>query len=438
MITRQVKHVVVFALALGVVVATVPRGVAASSSSTIYSFGATEPIDGAVPKGSLTSVNGLLFGRTTTTIVTARPPPMTIGSYGVIFHFDPNNVASTYSIDHVFAGGDLDDGDNPRHDAMTPLNGLLYGTTLEGGTHNNGIIFSIGQDGTDYQVLLSLHNSIGDESHSCFVVGQNGILYGMTASGGDNGEGVIFSFNPATPTPTPTATPTATPANFQTLFSFACASSTGKEPHGRLTLDPNLTILYGMTRKGGDHDLGVVFKFDTSDNTYSELHDFAGGHDDGATSDHGYVVQSGDHLYGTTTNGGHHDDGVLFRIKTDGSSFDLLHKFGETHHDGKNPYGSLLLVDNKLYGTTANGGDNDLGTVFVINTDGNNYQRLYSFSGQTNNDDGSKPIDNVILVNGWLYGMTTEGGAKGQGTIFKVSPIPSRSPTPAPRPTPPH
>jgi len=438
MITRQVKHVVVFALALGVVVATVPRGVAASSSSTIYSFGATEPIDGAVPKGSLTSVNGLLFGRTTTTIVTARPPPMTIGSYGVIFHFDPNNVASTYSIDHVFAGGDLDDGDNPRHDAMTPLNGLLYGTTLEGGTHNNGIIFSIGQDGTDYQVLLSLHNSIGDESHSCFVVGQNGILYGMTASGGDNGEGVIFSFNPATPTPTPTATPTATPANFQTLFSFACASSTGKEPHGRLTLDPNLTILYGMTRKGGDHDLGVVFKFDTSDNTYSELHDFAGGHDDGATSDHGYVVQSGDHLYGMTTNGGHHDDGVLFRIKTDGSSFDLLHKFGETHHDGKNPYGSLLLVDNKLYGTTANGGDNDLGTVFVINTDGNNYQRLYSFSGQTNNDDGSKPIDNVILVNGWLYGMTTEGGAKGQGTIFKVSPIPSRSPTPAPRPTPPH
>ena len=438
MITRQVKHVVVFALALGVVVATVPRGVAASSSSTIYSFGATEPIDGAVPKGSLTSVNGLLFGRTTTTIVTARPPPMTIGSYGVIFHFDPNNVASTYSIDHVFAGGDLDDGDNPRHDAMTPLNDLLYGTTLEGGIHNNGIIFSIGQDGTDYQVLLSLHNSIGDESHSCFVVGQNGILYGMTASGGDNGEGVIFSFNPATPTPTPTATPTATPANFQTLFSFACASSTGKEPHGRLTLDPNLTILYGMTRKGGDHDLGVVFKFDTSDNTYSELHDFAGGHDDGATSDHGYVVQSGDHLYGMTTNGGHHDDGVLFRIKTDGSSFDLLHKFGETHHDGKNPYGSLLLVDNKLYGTTANGGDNDLGTVFVINTDGNNYQRLYSFSGQTNNDDGSKPIDNVILVNGWLYGMTTEGGAKGQGTIFKVSPIPSRSPTPAPRPTPPH
>jgi uncharacterized repeat protein (TIGR03803 family) len=284
----------------------------------------------------------------------------------------------------------------------------------------------------------------------------------MTASGGDNGEGVVFSFDPAAPTatctptptpnngervmlsfnppvptPTPTASPTPTPTNFQTLFSFACASSTGKEPHGRLTLDPDGTTLYGMTRKGGAHDYGVVFKIDTSGNNYMVLHDFAGGDSDGATSDHGYVVQLGDYLYGITTDGGHHDDGVLFTIKTDGSSFALLHKFGETHHDGKNPYGSLLLVGDQLYGTTANGGDNDLGTVFVINIDGSGYHRLYSFGGKTNNEDGAKPIDNVVLVNGWLYGMTTEGGAHNQGTIFKVSPSTSRPrPTPVPRPTP--
>src|SRR6266550_3371365 len=435
--TRKRKFVVASVLVIALAVTAIPRDIVASPVSTVYSFGTTQPIDGGVPKGSLTYVNGLLFGRTTTTTLnTPTPGGTSIGSYGVIFHVDPNNVASSYSIDHMFAGHDADDGDNPRHDAMTPLNGLLYGTTLEGGTHNNGIIFSIGQDGTGYQVLLSLHNSIGDESHSCFVVANN-ILYGMTASGGDNGEGVVFSFDPSAPTLTPPATPTPTPANFQTLFSFACASSTGKEPHGRLTLDPMGPPCMGMTRKGGEHDFGVVFKVDTSGNNYMSLHDFAGGDPDGATSDHAYVVQSGDHLYGMTINGGHHDDGVLFRIKTDGSSFDLLHKFGETHHDGKNPYGSLLLVGNKLYGTTANGGDNDLGTVFVINTSGNNYQRLYSFGGQTNNGDGSKPIDNVILVNGWLYGMTTEGGAHNQGTIFKVSPVPSRRPTPAPRPTPP-
>jgi hypothetical protein len=52
MIMRQVKHVVVVALTLGLVMVAVPRGVTASPVSTIYSFGTITP-DGAVPKGSL-------------------------------------------------------------------------------------------------------------------------------------------------------------------------------------------------------------------------------------------------------------------------------------------------------------------------------------------------------------------------------------------------
>src|SRR5205814_1169484 len=354
---RKAKAIVAFALAVGLIMAAVSHGVAATSTSTIYSFGTTQPLDGAVPKGSLTYVNGLMFGRTTTITPgcsETRDLPRALSGDGVIFHFDPTNVTATYTIDHVFTGNP--DGENPRHDAMTLLNGQLFGTTLQGGTKNTGIIFSIAQNGSSYVILTSLHKSTGDESHSCFVVVNNmgnNLLYGMTESGGNNDGGVIFSFDPST-------------SNYQPVYSFD--KPTGHEPHGRLTLDPNGTTLYGMTRKGGEHDFGVVFSIDTSGNNYTELHDFAGGDLDGATSDHGYVVQSGDHLYGMTTNGGHHDDGVLFRIKTDGSSFQLLHKFGETHHVGKNPYGSLLLVGDQLYGTTANGGDKDLGTVFLINT----------------------------------------------------------------------
>src|SRR5437899_12873217 len=103
-----------------------------------------------------------------------------------------------------------------------------------------------------------------------------------------------------------------------------------------------------------------------------------------------------------TTNCGPSNNGVIFALTKDGQTFTLLHTFGATHHDGKNPYGSLLLVGDQLYGTTANGGDKDLGTVFLINTDGHNYQPLYSFGGKTNNGDGARPIDNVTLVNGWF------------------------------------
>lgn len=399
---KMIKLAVMLTFAFAPILQAIPRNMG-GSSSTIYSFGSTTPVDGAVPKGSLTYVNGLLFGRTTTV-------PSREHGDGVIFHFDPTNVASTYSIDHVFTGGGRD-GDNPRHDAMTPFNGQLYGTTLQGGRNNTGIIFSIGENGTGYQVLTSLAKSTGDESHSCFAV-VNGLLYGMTASGGDGDEGVIFSFDPATST-------------YHTLFSFDCTSS-GAEPHGRLTLDPNGTTLYGMTRKGGGQGFGVVFSIDTNGNSYTVLHDFTGGDLDGATSDHGYVVQVGNVLYGMTTMGGPQNDGVIFSLTTDGETFQLLHTFDATHHDGKNPYGSLLLVGDQLYGTTAEGGDNDMGTVFTIDTDGSNYQRLYSFGGTANNGDGAKPIDNVILVNGSLYGMTTEGGAHDLGAVFEV-PIQQRA-----------
>ncbi len=431
------RHVVAFALVLGIGLAAIPRNVAATPTSTIYSFG-TVSNDGKDPKGSLTDVssNGqdVLFGRTTETV--GGNSPTGEASSGVIFQLDPKNPGSTYQIDHWFTGStdpDNPDGADPRHDAMTPLNGQLYGTTLEGGTNNVGTIFSIGQDGTGYKVLVSLETSAGAESHSCFVIVDD-LLYGMTASGGQDDEGVVFSFDPTAPTPTPTATPTP-PPNFDTLYSFMC-KSVGKEPHGRLTLDPNGTTFYGMTRKGGARGFGVVFSIDTSGQNYMVLHDFNGGADDGATSDHGYVVQSGDHLYGMTTSGGHHNDGVIFKLKIDDGTFQLLHRFGETHHDGKNPYGSLLLVGDKLYGTTASGGDYNKGTVFVIKTDGQGYNPFYSFGA--NSDDGSNPIDNVILVNGALYGMTTGGGANGHGVIFKVSPSPGRHPTPSPRPTPPH
>jgi hypothetical protein len=59
------KLVVVFAFPVVLVLQAIPRAME-GSNSTIYCFGTTPPVDGAVPKGSLIYVNGLIFGRTTT------------------------------------------------------------------------------------------------------------------------------------------------------------------------------------------------------------------------------------------------------------------------------------------------------------------------------------------------------------------------------------
>ena len=69
----------------------------------------------------------------------------------------------------MFAGHNADcpDGDNPRHDAMTPFNDLLYRDHVgQQDRATTGSYVWIGQDGTDYQVLFSLHNFIGDESRT--------------------------------------------------------------------------------------------------------------------------------------------------------------------------------------------------------------------------------------------------------------------------------
>jgi uncharacterized repeat protein (TIGR03803 family) len=55
--------------------------------------------------------------------------------------------------------------------------------------------------------------------------------------------------------------------------------------------------------------------------------------------------------------------------------------------------------------------------VFRIGADGSSFSILHSFAG---NPDGQKPIDNVILLNNTLYGMTVFGGTSNEGTIFAI------------------
>jgi uncharacterized repeat protein (TIGR03803 family) len=375
-----------------------------TAPSAIYSFGTAQP-DAADPKDSLTYISDtdLFFGRASGTTQN--------GGLGAIFHFgvtsdSPPKIAG-YTIDHIFAGPTAD-GANPRHDAMTPVSVgaqgiMLFGTTLAGGAHNNGSIFEIGDDGTGYNMLYSFHTNGGIQSHSCFVE-ENGVLYGATAGGGAHKNGVVFSINPDG-------------SGYKVLYSFS--KKTGSQPHGRLTLSAAGDHLYGMTKQGGSANLGVVFKIDLDGKHYTALHVFKGGASDGASTQHGYLVLDGSTLYGMTTKGGQNNKGVVFSIGTDGSKFAILHSFGSTSNDGTLPYGSLMLNGTTLYGTTAKGGSKGLGTVFEIDESGSSYQRLHDFTGGSS--DGAKPIDNVIMVGNYLYGLTTTGGQFNDGTIFQVA-----------------
>jgi uncharacterized repeat protein (TIGR03803 family) len=91
---------------------------------------------------------------------------------------------------------------------------------------------------------------------------------------------------------------------------------------------------------------------------------------------------------------------------------------------GAKPYGNLLVYNGALYGTTADGGANGDGTVFKLTTSGKETV-LYSFRGGA---DGMTPEGGLAELNGKLYGTTYEGGASscefsghGCGIVFEIS-----------------
>lgn len=73
-----------------------------------------------------------------------------------------------------------------------------------------------------------------------------------------------------------------------------------------------------------------------------------------------------------------------------------------------------------LYGTTAAGRANDMGTVFKLAPNATETV-LYSFKG--GDSDGQTPQAGLWAdANGNLYGTTFQGSAGNGGTVFKVSP----------------
>jgi len=119
-------------------------------------------------------------------------------------------------------------------------------------------------------------------------------------------------------------------------------------------------------------------------------------------------------FYGTTANGGKRNDGTVFTLTLSGQEH-VLHSFGEGA-DGGTPYGGLVAVKGTLYGTTQRGGTLGDGTVFSITRSGTE-KVIHSFAGS----DGAEPHAGLVTVGGALYGTTAAGGPGEQdGTVFKV------------------
>ncbi len=234
-----------------------------------------------------------------------------------------------------------------------------------------------------------------------------GALYGTTYGGGAFGIGAVFAIGTA--------------GAERVLHSFDY--SDGARPTSNL-VGMNGT-LYGTTSTGGQHGMGTVFTISSSGHQ-SVLYNFKGG-PNGEQPLAGVTFLNGT-LYGTTYGGAYYyfrQNGTAFSITTAGRQM-VLHRFGiGSGYDGFNPEGNLAVLNGTLYGTTYSGGANYDGTVYSMTTSGQE-NVIFTFTGGDGDGDGSQPQAGLVVLNGTLYGTTSQGGNGGSGldcgTVFSVTP----------------
>jgi uncharacterized repeat protein (TIGR03803 family) len=299
--------------------------------------------------------------------------------------------------------------------------GNFYGTTAEGGAFGGGTVFKTTPQGnlTVLYSFCALPGCVDGYQPYGLVLGTDGALYGMTDGGGANfctpsgrGCGTIFKITPQ--------------GNLTTLYSFCslpgCTDGVGVSAPLVQGTDGNL---YGTTTGGGAYNYGTVFKISRG-GSFTTLYSFcvSAGCPDGAAP--GGLVQAADgNLYGTTAEGGangYYNYGTVFRVTLSGA-LETIYSFCSLARcsDGWGPFGLVQATDGNFYGTTSGGGEHKHGSLFRVSPEGA-LTTLYSFfCSRSDCTDGLYPSALVQGTDGKLYSTTGKGGAEKHGTFFSLS-----------------
>lgn len=362
---------------------------AAGNETILYTFSGGN--DGGQPDAVVTlDLRGNIYG--TTAFGGAA-------GLGVVYKLDPSGKQTVLQ---TLKRGLL--GDQPDlAGVILDATGNLYGTTAFGGGGGGGVVYKLDTCG-NYTVLYTFPGASQGQypAGNGVIVGSDGLLYGTTFYGGQNGKGVVYQLNGG--------------GQENVLYEFTLLTPQGfGQPESGVVRDSKGN-LYGGTFTGQTdvgYGYGVVYKLDPAGHV-SVLHNFSDG-DDGAYPS-GVILDSKGNLYGTGSAGGVSGAGVIFKLDASGNETVLYSFTGGA--DGASPNGPLVRdASGNLYGTTNSGGSSTAGVVFKVDPTGNETV-LHTFSGGA---DGAYPYSGLILDSaGNLYGTTQIGGTYDAGVVFKL------------------
>ncbi|MGO8926165.1 MAG: choice-of-anchor tandem repeat GloVer-containing protein [Limisphaerales bacterium] len=364
---------------------------------TIQSFGVAGAVGQKPYAGVVSGTDGALYGTT-----------LGGGSNSAGTVFKVNMDGSGYATLHTFETNGVD-GESPGA-LIQASDGALYGMTSIGGTNRAGTIYTLNRDGSGYQ-LLHVFGSVaadGGNPGAGLSEGSDGGLYGTAFWGGSNGLGTVFRLN-------------KDGSSYGALYHFGQSASDGANPDTAVVQGAD-GALYGTTFFGGTNDAGTVFNLNTNGGGYGVLRMFSKSGGDGQNPDAALMQASTGALYGTTYSGGASNAGTVFTLGTNGGGYNILHSFKSFAGDAQSPLGALFEgKDGLLYGTTYSGGSNGVGAIFKLTQAGTDYSVWRGFL--SSGDDGQNPRGGLVLGNdGAFYGTTWDGGQSGVGTVYQIYP----------------
>lgn len=326
---------------------------------------------------------------------------------GTVFRLKKDG--SSFEVLHDF-GGTASDGYFPETELLQANDGALYGTTQAGGTNGVGVLYRISTNGSSFSVLYTFrtNGAAGNFASGRLIQGSDGLLYGTTAFGGGAGHGIIYKIQ-------------ITGAGFLAVHNFLGATTDGMPERNQGVIEASDGLLYGATYAGGAQDDGFIYKLNKNGSGYALVWNFIGPRDDGSYPSAPFTEASDHLLYGITGSGGPGWGGTIFKLNPDGSSFTSLHSFTNIAPAPRLPVGGILeSLGGKLYGATQFGGASNLGTIFALDKDGSNFEFVHHFSGGSK--DGSTPSARLLEgADGAIYGTTFDGGASALGTVFRIN-----------------
>ena len=164
---------------------------------------------------------------------------------------------------------------------------------------------------------------------------------------------------------------------------------------------------------------GTVFSL-TPGGTVKVLHTFVPGTNNNYPNGNvpGLMTQGPDgRIYGETLFGGNGGCngycgyGVLYRVNTDGSGFQVLHKYCSQRNCADGEDGGKLVegTDGNLYGTTYGGGANSAGTIFSVTPSTGAYKVVFNFAFSTS---GETPSALVVASDGTFFGLSVSSSGE--------------------------